>query len=63
MNLARTLGGFAVAYYQVPWSTKHGALQAFGCEAAIVVGLFLLVIPALQLKGSYLRVSPSLSLP
>jgi len=55
LNLARILGGFSVAYFQVPWAEKHGALQTFGVEAAIVVGLFFLVIPALQLKGSYLR--------
>ena len=57
INLARTLGGFSVAYFQVPWANKHGALQTFGVEAAVVVGLFFLIVPALQLKGSYLRVS------
>jgi hypothetical protein len=76
-NLARVLGGFSVAYFQVPWAVKHGALQTFGVEAAcvvsacscsclptnifatnsIVVGLFVLIVPALQLKGRYLRVS------
>ncbi|KAF7358628.1 MFS general substrate transporter [Mycena sanguinolenta] len=56
INLCRVLGGFAVAYFQVPWATKHGALQVFGVEAAIVTGLFLLVVPALQLKGRVLRV-------
>ncbi|KAF8056670.1 MFS general substrate transporter [Lyophyllum atratum] len=55
INLARTLGGFSVAYFQVPWATKHGAIQTFGVEAAIVIGLFLLVVPALQLKGRRLR--------
>lgn len=55
VNLFRTLGGFSVAYFQVPWASKHGALQTFGVEAAIVAALFLLIIPALQLKGSYLR--------
>ena len=34
INLARTLGGFSVAYFQVPWAEKHGALQTFGVEAA-----------------------------
>ena len=39
INLARTLGGFSVAYFQVPWATKHGALQTFGVEAACVIPL------------------------
>ncbi|KNZ71970.1 hypothetical protein J132_05246 [Termitomyces sp. J132] len=56
INLARTLGGFSVAYFQVPWATKHGAIQTFGVEAAIVIGLFLMVVPALQIKGRRLRV-------
>ncbi|KDQ60318.1 hypothetical protein JAAARDRAFT_602778 [Jaapia argillacea MUCL 33604] len=55
INLCRVLGGFSVAYFQVPWAVKHGALQVFGCEAAIVVGLFLLVVPTLQLFGRQLR--------
>ncbi|KZT10572.1 MFS general substrate transporter [Laetiporus sulphureus 93-53] len=55
VNLARTLGGFAVDYFQVPWATQDGALQTFGVEAAIVAALFLLIVPALQVKGAYLR--------
>ncbi|KAF9445589.1 MFS general substrate transporter [Macrolepiota fuliginosa MF-IS2] len=55
INLARTLGGFAVAYFQVPWALKNGAIQTFGCEAAIVIGLFFLVVPIIQLKGRKLR--------
>ncbi|KAF7794090.1 hypothetical protein EIP86_005220 [Pleurotus ostreatoroseus] len=55
VNLFRTLGGFAVAYFQVPWATKHGALQTFGCEAAIVAGMFVLIVPALQVMGRVLR--------
>ncbi|KAF9003398.1 MFS general substrate transporter [Cyathus striatus] len=60
INLARTLGGFSVAYFQVPWATKHGAIQTFGVESAIVTGLFFLVVPALQLKGRDLRARFSL---
>ena len=59
INLARTLGGFSVAYFQVPWAMKNGALQTFGVEAAIVVALFLFIVPTLQLKGGVLRVSQS----
>ncbi|KAI0305254.1 major facilitator superfamily domain-containing protein [Multifurca ochricompacta] len=55
LNLARTLGGFSVAYFQVPWAAKHGALQTFGCEAAIVAGLFVLTVPTVQLTGRMLR--------
>lgn len=60
LNLARTLGGFSVAYFQVPWAMKRGALQTLGCEAAVVAGLFILIVPALQLKGKQLRVSTHL---
>ncbi|TDL19636.1 MFS general substrate transporter [Rickenella mellea] len=55
INLCRVLGGFSVAYFQVPWATKHGALQTFGGEAAIAVGLFILIVPFLQWKGKALR--------
>jgi len=55
LNLARVLGGFSVAYFQVPWAIKHGALQTLGCEAAIVAGLFILIVPTLQLTGGMLR--------
>ena len=34
LNFARVLGGFSVAYFQVPWAMKNGALQTFGVEAA-----------------------------
>ncbi|KAJ3771219.1 MFS general substrate transporter [Lentinula raphanica] len=60
INLARTLGGFSVAYFQVPWALKHGALQVFGVEAAIVIGLFFLSVPFIQLKGRGLREKYSL---
>ncbi|KDR72644.1 hypothetical protein GALMADRAFT_252806 [Galerina marginata CBS 339.88] len=62
LNLFRTLGGFSVAFYQIPWAEKHGALQTLGCEAAIVAGCFLLVVPFLQWKGRSLRAKFSTSL-
>ncbi|KAE9402698.1 MFS general substrate transporter [Gymnopus androsaceus JB14] len=60
INLARTLGGFSVAYFQIPWASKHGALQVFGVEAAIVVGLFFLSVPLIQIKGRQFREKYSL---
>ncbi|KIY43094.1 MFS general substrate transporter [Fistulina hepatica ATCC 64428] len=56
ITLWRTLAGFSVGYFQVDWAARNGALQVFGCEAAIAAGLFVLVVPALQLKGRALRV-------
>ncbi|PLW14193.1 hypothetical protein PCANC_00168 [Puccinia coronata f. sp. avenae] len=56
MSQARILGGFAVPYFQIEWASKKGALQSFGCEAAIQAGLFLLAVPFVQLKGEKLRV-------
>jgi len=55
LNITRVFGGFSVAYFQVPWATKHGALQTFGCEAAIVAGLFIITVPTIQLTGKMLR--------
>ncbi|KAI0040200.1 MFS general substrate transporter [Auriscalpium vulgare] len=55
INLARILGGFSVAYFQIPWASKHGALQTFGVEAAIVAAVFVLVVPAIQVHGRQLR--------
>ncbi|KAI9568699.1 MFS general substrate transporter [Boletus coccyginus] len=55
INLARTLGGFSVAYFQVPWATKSGGLEVMGVEAAVSIGLFLIAVPLVQRKGSYFR--------
>ncbi|KAM0746165.1 MFS general substrate transporter [Meredithblackwellia eburnea MCA 4105] len=55
LNFARVLGGFSMPYFQVPYSIKKGPLAVFGMEAGIGVGLFLVIIPFLQWKGSYLR--------
>jgi len=54
-NLWRTFSGFAVAYFQVPWAQKSGALVVFGAEAAIVVFIFFAVIPLLQVYGKAIR--------
>ncbi|KAI9616038.1 hypothetical protein H4Q26_011290 [Puccinia striiformis f. sp. tritici PST-130] len=59
---ARVLGGFAVPYFQIEWASKKGALQSFGCEAAIQAGLFLLIVPLVQIKGDSLRRNPIIDL-
>ncbi|KAH7906959.1 major facilitator superfamily domain-containing protein [Hygrophoropsis aurantiaca] len=56
VNLARTLGGFSVAYFQVPWANKSGAIETLGVEGAVVVGLAILTVPVIQLTGRQLRV-------
>ncbi|KAI7950492.1 hypothetical protein MJO29_009166 [Puccinia striiformis f. sp. tritici] len=58
---SRVLGGFAVPYFQIEWASKKGALQSFGCEAAIQAGLFLLIVPLVQIKGDSLRVEQDIS--
>ncbi|BGP13222.1 hypothetical protein JCM10213_005008 [Rhodosporidiobolus nylandii] len=57
INFARTLGGFAVPYYQVPWSEAKsgGPMKVFGMEAGVGAALFVLIIPALQYYGAGLR--------
>ncbi|EGG00294.1 uncharacterized protein MELLADRAFT_111982 [Melampsora larici-populina 98AG31] len=55
LNQGRVLGGFAVPYFQIKWASSRGALETFGCEAAFVTLLFLLVVPILQIKGPQLR--------
>ncbi|KAK4703847.1 hypothetical protein P7C70_g2363, partial [Phenoliferia sp. Uapishka_3] len=54
-GFGRTLGGFAVPYYQVPYSLAVGPLKVFGMEAGIAAGLFILIIPLLQIKGAAFR--------
>ncbi|EGG00293.1 uncharacterized protein MELLADRAFT_93710 [Melampsora larici-populina 98AG31] len=39
LNQSRVLGGFAVPFFQVKWASSRGALETFGCEAAIDVEL------------------------
>ncbi|KAJ7062541.1 major facilitator superfamily domain-containing protein [Mycena amicta] len=54
-NFFRTISGFAVVYFQATWLGTRGGMQVFGCEAAIVGGLFLAVVPVLQVKGAAMR--------
>lgn len=55
LNWARILGGFAVPYFQVKWVEKHGALQSFGVEGAVVAAVWMICIPVLFWKGKLIR--------
>ena len=54
LNLARTMGGFAVGYFQEPWGHRVGYDVSFGTQAVIVA---LSAVPALfaHLYGHKLR--------
>jgi len=55
LNLARTLFGFAVPYFQTTWATTYGSLAPFGYEALIVAGLFIFIAPVLLFFGRRIR--------
>ncbi|KAJ6632242.1 MFS general substrate transporter [Mycena sp. CBHHK59/15] len=59
-NFFRTICGFAVVYFQAVWLEARGGFQVFGCEAAIVAGLFILIVPLVQRKGAAMRAKFSL---
>ncbi|BGP22109.1 mfs transporter [Rhodotorula toruloides] len=55
INLARTLGGFAIPYYQVPWSLTGGPKRVFGLEAGVGAALFVFIVIPLQFFGPSIR--------
>lgn len=55
INLARTLGGFAIPYYQVPWSLTGGPKRVFGLEAGVGAALFIVIVIPLQFFGPAIR--------
>ncbi|KAH8917870.1 MFS general substrate transporter, partial [Atractiella rhizophila] len=56
INFWRVMGGFAIPYYQTDWVARNGAsVVVYGSEAAITAGLFLLIVPLLQIKGRAIR--------
>lgn len=42
-------------YFQIEWSLEKGTHEVFGVEAAVVAGLFILIVPLLQFKGKSFR--------
>ncbi|GAA6008592.1 hypothetical protein JCM11491_003359 [Sporobolomyces phaffii] len=55
INWARVLGGFAIPYYQVPYSLSAGPIACFGMEAGVGAALCVVIIPILLIFGSKLR--------
>ncbi|KAK8034658.1 hypothetical protein PG993_009653 [Apiospora rasikravindrae] len=55
VNMARTLGGFIISYFQVRWANARGTKESFGVQAAICGGAFLLIL-LLMWKGRSLRI-------
>lgn len=54
LNGWRTMLGFAVAFWEVPFAFSKGPLLEFGAQSAIIVGATL-IIPLLQWQGRRFR--------
>jgi len=54
LNGWRTMLGFAVAFWEVPFATRKGPLLEFGAQSAIIAGATLL-IPLMQWRGKWFR--------
>jgi MFS family permease len=54
INFGRTIGGFIVVYYEVPWTEAMGARNALGIQASIVAAAFGFIV-ILQFWGKQLR--------
>ena len=55
LNMARTVGGFIVSYFQVTWAAAQGTKLSFGIQAA-VCGFAISFILVLLLWGKAMRV-------
>jgi hypothetical protein len=54
INFGRTIGGFIITYYEIPWVTAMGARNALGIQASIVAAAFGFIV-ILQFFGKRLR--------
>ena len=54
INFGRTVGGFIITYYEIPWTTAMGTKDALGIQASIVAAAFGLIV-ILQFFGKRLR--------
>lgn len=54
INFGRTVGGFIITYFEIPWIEAMGARNALGVQASIVAAGFGFII-VLQFFGKRLR--------
>ncbi|CZR62199.1 related to HOL1 protein [Phialocephala subalpina] len=54
INFGRTVGGFIITYYEIPWITAMGTRSALGIQASIVAAAFGFIV-VLQFWGKRLR--------
>lgn len=54
INFGRTVGGFIITYYEIPWITAMGTRNALGIQASIVAAAFGFIV-VLQFWGKRLR--------
>lgn len=55
LNFSRTVAGFAVGYFMLPWATADGPELEYGIQTAIMGGAFVLFIVPLTMFGSRIR--------
>lgn len=55
INLARTLGGFIISYFQVRWAEKTGTISSFGTQAGVLAAAWLIAL-ALIWFGKSMRI-------
>jgi len=54
INFGRTVGGFIITYYEIPWIASMGTRNALGIQASIVAAAFGFII-VLPFWGKSLR--------
>ncbi|KXX76302.1 Polyamine transporter 3 [Madurella mycetomatis] len=54
LNCGRVVGGFSVAYFQMPWVHRNGPALSFGCQAVVIVGAAFAIV-ATQVWGRQWR--------
>jgi len=54
INFGRTVGGFIITYFEIPWVTAMGTRNALGVQASIVAAAFGIIV-VLTIWGERLR--------